>query len=182
MDNKIKFVIAGGLLFIAWYLNFSKSGKTIASNIGSSIVGGIMNISQRGVDLIKNFEGFSPVPYRDAAGWSIGYGHYMGASPTISTVDLSQADALLNTDSAWAVRAVQNGVTVPLNQNQFDALVSLVYNIGARAFANSTLLRKLNAADYTGAAEQFAVWNKSSGTVNQSLVARRASERALFEA
>ena len=182
MQRNAKILLAGGLLFLAWYLNFSKSGKTIASNTGSSIVGGIMNISQRGIDLIKNFEGFSPVPYRDAAGWSIGYGHYMGANPTTGTVDLSQADALLNKDSAWAVRAVQNGVTVPLNQNQFDALVSLVYNIGARAFANSTLLRKLNAGDYTGAAEQFDVWNKSSGTVNQSLVARRASERALFEA
>ena len=182
MQRNVKILLAGGLLFLAWWLNFSKSGKSVAGNIGSTIAGTVMNISQRGIDLIKNFEGFSPVPYRDAAGWSIGYGHYMGASPTTSTVDLLQADALLNQDSAWAVRAVQNDVTVPLSQDQFDALVSLVYNIGARAFANSTLLRKLNAADYAGAASQFDVWNKSSGSVNQALVARRASERALFEA
>ena len=141
-----------------------------------------MNISQRGIDLIKNFEGFSPVPYRDAAGWSIGYGHYMGSNPTMSNIDQQQADALLNQDSAWAVRAVQNDVTAPLNQNQFDALVSLIYNIGVNAFANSTLLRKLNTGDYTGAAEQFDVWNKSSGSINQTLVTRRTSERALFEA
>lgn len=182
VQRDVKILLAGGLIFLAWYLNFSKSGRTVAGNIGSSIVGRIMNISQRGIDLIKNFEGFSPVPYRDAAGWSIGYGHYMGPNPTLQNVDMQQADALLNQDSAWAVRAVQNGVTVPLSQDQFDALVSLVYNIGARAFANSTLLRKLNAGDYAGAAAQFDVWNKSSGSVNQSLVARRASERALFEA
>lgn len=182
MQRNAKILLAGGLLFLAWYLNFSKSGRAVAGNIGSKIVGAVMNISQRGIDLIKGFEGFSPVPYRDAAGWSIGYGHYMGSNPTISSVDLSQADSLLEKDSAWAVRAVQNDVTVLLNQDQFDALVSLVYNIGARAFSNSTLLRKLNAGDYAGAAAQFDVWNKSSGQVNSSLVARRASERALFEA
>jgi len=167
---------------MAWYLNFSKSGKTVAGNIGATITGGIMNISQRGIDLIKNFEGFSPVPYRDAAGWSIGYGHYMGPNPTITNVDFAQAATLLGQDMAWAIRSIQNDVTVPLNQNQFDALTSLIYNIGANAFANSTLLKKLNAGDYAGAAAQFDVWNKSSGSVNQTLVARRASERALFEA
>jgi len=182
VQRNVKIALAGGLLFLAWYLNFSKSGKTIASNTGSSIVGGIMNISQRGIDLIKNFEEFSPVPYRDAAGWSIGYGHYMGPNPTITNVDFAQAATLLGQDMSRAIRAIQNDVTVSLNQNQFDALTSLIYNIGANAFANSTLLKKLNSGDYAGAAAQFDVWNKSSGSVNQTLVARRASERALFEA
>lgn len=69
---------------------------------------------------------------------------------------------------------------VPLSQNQFDALVSLVYNIGETAFSNSTLLKKLNAKDYQGAADQFPRWNKGGGQVLKGLVRRRADERDLF--
>ena len=182
VQRNAKILLAGGLLFLAWYLNFSKSGKTIASNTGSSIVGGIMNISQRGIDLIKNFEEFSPVPYRDSKGWSIGYGHYMGLAPTMNSVTMEQGLNLLSSDTAWAVRAVKNAVNVPLNQNQFDALVSLTYNIGGPAFEGSTLVKDLNAGNYSAAAAQFDVWNKSEGSVNHTLVSRRAIERALFEA
>jgi hypothetical protein len=71
-------------------------------------------------------------------------------------------------------------VKVPLTQNQFDALVSLVYNIGQTAFSNSTLLKKLNAKDYQGAADQFLRWNKGGGKVMKGLVRRREAERALF--
>ncbi len=71
-------------------------------------------------------------------------------------------------------------VTVPLNQNQFDALVSLTYNIGSGAFNNSTLLKKLNKGDYQGAADQFLVWNKAGGKVMKGLVRRREAEQALF--
>ena len=70
-------------------------------------------------------------------------------------------------------------MTVPLTQNQFDALVSLTYNIGSGAFNNSTLL-KLNKGDYQGAADQFLVWNKADGKVMKGLVRRREAERALF--
>ena len=76
---------------------------------------------------------------------------------------------------------VNSAVTVPINQNQFDALVSLSYNIGTGAFKKSTLLKKLNEEDYKGASAQFAVWNKGGGRVMQGLMNRRAVERKLFE-
>ena len=77
--------------------------------------------------------------------------------------------------------AVNSGVTVPINQNQFDLLVSLAYNIGIGAFKESTLLKKFNLGDYKGAAAQFNVWNKGGGKVMQGLMNRRAVERKLFE-
>jgi lysozyme len=76
--------------------------------------------------------------------------------------------------------AVNNAVTVPLNQNQFDALVSLAYNIGTNAFSKSTLVKKLNANDIRGAADQFDVWVNAGGKRMQGLVNRRAKEKALF--
>lgn len=144
-------------------------------------MGDVVNsISEYGVNLIKGFEGFSATPYRDAGGWSIGYGHYLGDSPTMSAVSPEQGAALLASDTSKAQSAIRALVTVPLSQNQFDALTSLIYNIGVGAFGKSTLLRLLNNSDYTGAADQFHIWNHSSGAVNSSLVARRAAERDVF--
>ncbi len=77
--------------------------------------------------------------------------------------------------------AVRRYVRVPLKQHQFDALVSLSFNIGAGAFHRSTLLRKLNAGDVAGAAQQFHVWKWAGGRVQSGLIIRRAAERALFE-
>lgn len=93
----------------------------------------------------------------------------------------TQQQALMAIAVKPAQREVAEAVTVPINQNQFDALTSLRYNIGPRAFRNSTLLRRLNAGDYAGAAEQFGVWVKSGTEVKRGLVARRAAERRLFE-
>jgi len=76
--------------------------------------------------------------------------------------------------------AVNNAVTVPLSQNQFDALVSLAYNIGTNAFSKSTLVKKLNANDNRAAADQFDVWVNAGGKRMQGLVNRRAKEKALF--
>lgn len=144
-----------------------------------------MSISQAGLDMIKQFEGFSPTPYRDATGWSIGFGHYMGSAPTIQSVDLASATDLLIQDTVNADQTVNNNVTVPLTQNQHDALVSFVYNVGAGNFEKSTLLKLLNQGDYQGAADQFNVWNKtrsSSGVMMTSatLSARRETEKQLF--
>lgn len=77
-------------------------------------------------------------------------------------------------------QTVNNTVKVPLNQNQFDALVSLAYNIGTNAFSKSTLVKKLNANDIRGAADQFDVWVNAGGKRMQGLVNRRAREKALF--
>lgn len=141
-----------------------------------------MEFSAQGYDVIKRFEGFSPSPYRDAQGWSIGYGHFILPGENLSWIDQAQADELLRKDAAIAVSAVNQMVKVPLSQNQFDALVSFVYNVGTGAFGSSTLLRLLNAGDYSGAASQFDRWNKSQNQVLTALVERRAKERELFTA
>ena len=92
-----------------------------------------------------------------------------------------QQQALMRRAVAPMQRAVASAVTVPLNQNQYDALVSLAYTIGLGAFRRSTLLQRLNAGDYTGAAEQFGVFVRSGSGVSPGLVVRRAAERRLFE-
>ena len=91
-----------------------------------------------------------------------------------------QALEYLQHDLKSFEKTVNDSVKVPLSQNQFDALVSLAYNIGSAAFKNSTLLKKLNAKDFTGAADQFLRWNKGGGKVLKGLVRRRDAERALF--
>ena len=93
---------------------------------------------------------------------------------------LEQAKSYFAHDLKSFEKTVNDSVKVPLSQNQFDALVSLTYNIGSTAFKNSTLLKKLNAKDFTGAADQFLRWNKGGGKVLKGLVRRREAERALF--
>jgi len=180
MTDNDKLIVAGGLLLVAGFLNFTRQGQQISADIGQKIVGGIMNSSENGLQIIRDFETFSPKPYKDAGGWSIGYGHYMGAVPTMTSVTLDQAEQMLALDAGKAEAAISKFVKVPLTQNQFDALVSLAYNIGVNAFLRSTLLSKLNAGDYAGASSQFSVWRMSEGKINDTLVARRAQEQQLF--
>jgi lysozyme len=130
--------------------------------------------------LIANFEKFSATPYRDANGWSIGYGHFMGATATMNNITQDDAWNLLVNDVSNAAQAVSTAVQTPLTQNQYDALVSLAYNIGNTAFANSTLVKQLNAGNTQAAADQFPRWNQSQGQVLAALVDRRAQERQLF--
>ena len=94
------------------------------------------------------------------------------------TISKEKSTDLLRFDLQWAERAI-NSANVTLNQNQYDALCSLVFNIGASAFNGSTLLRKLKAGDYTGAADQFLAW-KRAGNDPDILLPRRQRERALF--
>lgn len=147
-----------------------------------------MKISSRGLALIKQFEGFSPTPYLCPAGkWTIGYGHVLNPQvviPTqagIQTINEQQATNLLRDDVAIAEAAVNRLVKVPLNQNQFDALVSLVFNIGAGAFARSTLLRLLNSNNHQPTTiNQFSRWVYGGGKRLAGLEARRKAEAALF--
>jgi GH24 family phage-related lysozyme (muramidase)/LysM repeat protein len=99
-----------------------------------------------------------------------------------SAINLTQAQekALMNVELRTHAAAVAQSVKVPLNQNQFDALVSLSYNIGTNGFKGSTVLKRLNSGDYQGAAEAFKMWNKSGGGVMQGLVNRRNDEVQLF--
>jgi lysozyme len=96
------------------------------------------------------------------------------------TITKAQSDALLVADLARFEKAVAASVKVPLTQNQFDALVSLAFNIGSNAFAKSTLVRVLNGGHYDQVGAQLARWNKVGGKPNKGLTARRARETALF--
>ena len=135
---------------------------------------------QKGIELIKSFEGCRLAAYKCPAGvLTIGYGHTSGVTSG-QTISQAQAEEYLKADLAKYENAVNEYVTAALNQNQFDALVSFTYNCGAGALKSSTLLKKLNAGDYSGAASEFAKWNKASGKVLAGLTKRRAAEKALF--
>ena len=135
---------------------------------------------KKGIELIKSFEGCRLAAYKCPAGvLTIGYGHTSGVASG-QTISQAQAEEYLRADLAKYESAVNECVTVVINQNQFDALVSFAYNCGAGALKSSTLLKKLNAGDYSGAASEFAKWNKASGKVLAGLTKRRAAEAALF--
>ena len=148
--------------------------------------------SQKLIDLIKSFEGFSATPYRCPSGIpTIGFGSTRDTDGTAITMnhptitELEASNLVLSTLKTYE-DAVRRYVMVPLNQNQFDALVDFAYNVGAKNLQKSTLLRKLNAGDYKGASEQFGVWiygtNPKTGahTKLNGLVKRREAERLLF--
>jgi lysozyme len=111
--------------------------------------------------------------------WTCGNGHTAGVSPS-TVCDDKLADQWLMEDTQSAVNAVNNLVKVPLTQNEFNALVDFVFNIGARAFMNSTMLMLLNSGDYAGAANQFERWTLCKGVVVAGLLNRRKDEKALF--
>lgn len=133
-------------------------------------------------DIVKGIEKFRPTAYlptpKDVP--TIGYGHTRGVKMG-DTCTLQDGEDWLAADMAHAAASVTHAVSMPLTQNQFDALVSLVFNIGGPQFLASTMLRKLNDRDYAGAAAQFPRWNKQAGKVLKGLTTRRAIERALFE-
>lgn len=143
-----------------------------------------MKTSAKGINLICGFEGLELKAYDDGVGvWTIGYGTTSINGVKVKkgdTCTTEQAKAYLAQDLKKFESAVNTAVKVPLNQNQFDALVSLTYNIGSGAFKDSTLLKKLNAKDYKGAAAQFPRWNRGGGRVLNGLVKRRKIEMELF--
>lgn len=132
-------------------------------------------------ELIKKWEQLRLTAYLPTPNdrWTIGWGHTHTTRQGM-VITREKAEELFRGDVKWAVDAVNKEVSVGLTQNQFDALVSLVFNIGATQFRNSTLLRKLNAGEYQGAAEQFLVWNKQKGKVLKGLVNRRQEEYEYF--
>ena len=145
-----------------------------------------MNTSPNGIELIKGYEGFRGNPYKCPADVpTIGYGSTYYEDGTAVSMDdepitSTQAESLLRYSLKGYEASVQKLVTVALKQGQFDALVSFVYNLGAGALKGSTLLKKLNAGDYKGAAEEFGKWTHGGGKVLPGLVKRRAAEKALF--
>lgn len=143
------------------------------------------NLSDNGVKLLEQFEGLRLEAYLDSASiYTIGYGtiKYPDGRKVKKgdKITKAQAKEYKVHDLKEFESTVNTSVKVPLTQNQYDALVSLSYNIGSGAFKNSTLLKKLNSGDYKGAAEQFLVWNKVHSKMVQGLVNRREAERKLF--
>lgn len=130
--------------------------------------------------IIKEFEGLRLQSYKCPAGvWTIGYGHTKGIKPNM-TITESDAERLLDIDIVEVARTIRKYVTVHLNDNQAQALVSFIFNVGPGNFANSTLLRKLNAKDYKGASLEFQKWVYSKGKKLPGLVRRRKAEMELF--
>lgn len=144
-----------------------------------------MKTSQKGIDLIKQSEGYQSRKYMDASGYpTIGYGTKIDteAEKWLMTASISeeQADELLRNDLIQFEKGLSAMVKVPINQNQFDALIDFVYNLGLGNLKKSTLLAKLNSGDYSGAQAEFIRWNKAKGQVLAGLTRRRQAEADLF--
>jgi len=146
-----------------------------------------VKISERGINLLKSFEGLELEAYQDIAGiWTIGYGHTGDDVEPGMRISEREAEALLRKDLKPREDAIDRFASVSLNQNEFDALVSFVYNVGAAAFGGSTARKRLNrgGGDRIGAADALAWWNKATvnGVLREvlGLTRRRAAERALF--
>jgi lysozyme len=130
-------------------------------------------------DIIKKYEGLSLTKYVCPGGVStIGYGH--SNVENLEKITENDADILLGKDIFRVHQQLKKYVKVRLNRNQIDALTSFVFNIGETQFSKSTLLKKLNAGDTKGAAEEFLRWNKAGGNVLKGLIKRRTEERNLF--
>lgn len=144
-----------------------------------------MKTSAAGRAAIAQREGNKLKAYKDSVGiWTIGVGHTAAAGPPAPkagmTITAAQSDEILARDIPKYEKPVNDAVKVPLTQNQFDALVSLAFNIGGGAFAKSTLVKKLNKRDYGGAAAAFMSWDKAGGKRIPGLTTRRNAERKQF--
>lgn len=159
-----------------------------ASLIGykyAGVVSGQFDISEKGYDLIKTFEGLRLEAYLDTGGvWTIGYGTIKYPNGVRvkkgDKITEAQANEYLKSDSKWVDACLDKLVTAKITQGKFDALASFVYNIGESQFKSSTLLGKLNSGDVAGAANEFDRWVNDNGKRIQGLVNRRAKEKALF--
>ena len=137
-------------------------------------------INQAGIDLIKDCEGLHLTPYLcPAKVWTIGYGHTRTVRNGMS-ITQEEADHLLSGDLQIVERFIQLLVTVPLNDNQFAALVSFTFNVGKSNFEHSTLLRLLNRGWYDQVPAQLMRWNRSRGEVLGGLSRRRGAEAKLW--
>lgn len=139
-----------------------------------------MKTSQQGIDLIKQFEGFSASAYQDVGGvWTIGYGFTQGVKQG-DTMTQEDAETRLAQELQPVEAFIIKHCTVTPTQNQFDAMVSLTYNIGMGNFQSSTVLADHNKSDFDGAAKAFGMWDEVKGKVLVDLVKRRYEESQLY--
>jgi lysozyme len=139
-----------------------------------------MKINSEGLALVKHFEGLYLKAYIcDGGKITVGYGHTATAMPGM-VITKERAEELLAQDMAKFEAGVSNLVRVPLNENQFSALVSFAFNVGLGNLKKSTLLKDLNAGSYDSAANWFGKWVRANGKVLNGLVKRREAETSLF--
>jgi len=146
-----------------------------------------MKISQRGIELIKEYEGLRLKAYLCPANvWTIGYGHTTSAGPPVVQPGMSitskQAEEILRADLGKYEAGVLKLVKIPLTQGQFDALVSFAFNCGVGALARSTLLKRVNAGRFDAVPAELMKWTKAGGRELAGLVRRRRAEAALWRA
>lgn len=140
-----------------------------------------MHISKEGIELIKNFEGCELKSYQDSVGvWTIGFGHTKDVKEG-DEINQEHAEFMLTEEMPEYEGYINNMVKVPLEQNQFDALCSWVYNLGPTNLKNSTLLTVLNQERYKEVPQEIKRWNKAGGVVLNGLIVRRQAEALLFE-
>jgi len=175
--------VAGGLAFLYFRGRDSGASGDVLSDIADSVEA----VAVSAKNLIAGNEGLSLTAYQDSGGaWTIGYGHLIRAGERyypygpVREITLQEANQLFDADTAVATRAVDTLVVVPLSDNQREALISFVFNVGVGAFQSSTLLRVLNQGNFAQAAAEFLRWNKDDGVVVDGLTARRERERELF--
>lgn len=139
-------------------------------------------ITQEGLDFIQDVEGCKLYAYLDTGGvWTIGVGHTGPEVVKGLTCTMEQAMQWLKEDSEEAQEAIRQSVEGLLTQNQFNALVSFVFNVGVDAFKKSTMLKLINKGNFDGASKEFTKWNKDNGKEILGLTKRRLLEQAIFE-
>jgi len=139
-----------------------------------------LKTSAEGLSLIKKFEGCELYAYQCSAGvWTIGYGHTKDVEPGMQ-ITKEDAEEMLVEELHEYESYINDFVTAPLSQNQFDALVSWVYNLGPANLKASTMLKVLNAGEYEDVPAQMKRWNKAGGKVLEGLIRRREAESLLF--
>ena len=144
-------------------------------------IGEKMKISKEGIALIKKFEGIELQAYQDSVGvWTIGYGHTKGVKEG-DNISLKKAEQMLEEELVEYEGYINNMVELGLEQNQFDALVAWVYNLGPTNLRQSTLLKVLNQGLFNEVPYEIKRWNKAGGEVLNGLVRRREAEALLFE-
>lgn len=141
-----------------------------------------MRLSKAGAQIIESFEGFRSRPYQDAVGvWTIGFGSTRGVGPNTPPISRAQARARLMREVDARYGAAINALGLPLDQNQFDALTSFVYNVGPGGVASTTKVgRALRDRNWKAAADAMLAWDKAGGRRLAGLTRRRRAERALF--
>jgi len=142
-----------------------------------------MKTNEAGIEIIKFFEGFSPIPYLCPAGYNtIGYGHLIKQDEVFESITLTEAEELLIKDLRKAENAVKKLITHELNENQFSALVSFVYNLGSGHLQASTLRTRINRDGVEGLENEFLKWVFAGGRKLNGLIRRRTAEAELFYA